>query len=77
MTATIVVSPNQWRTTADVFGKFALPDVPPGQYTAVAWHKTGGTFRQKIDVTASGARDIRFVIPLAEQPATHDIGAHR
>ncbi len=52
MSAVIVVTPNRWSTTADAQGHFTLPAVPPGTYTIVAWHKSAGFFRKKIEVTA-------------------------
>ncbi len=66
MTATIVVTPNRWFTKADREGHFVLPDVPPGKYTVVAWHKTAGYFRQQVQVGAGGNPSIEFLIPLDE-----------
>jgi plastocyanin len=66
MTATIVVTPNRWFTKADREGHFALPDVPPGKYTVVAWHKTAGYFRQQVQVGAGGNPSVEFLIPLDE-----------
>jgi plastocyanin len=69
MSASVIVTPNQWSTIADASGRFALPDVPPGTYTIVAWHKTAGTFRQTVKVGENGFSGITFNIPLpAEEP---------
>jgi plastocyanin len=65
MAASIVITPNQWSTKVNGDGRFRLPDVPPGKYVAVAWHKTAGFFRQQILVTENGAPPLRFVIPFA------------
>ncbi len=64
MSAAIVVSPNQWSTKADGAGHFRLPDVPPGKYTVVAWHKTAGFFRETVTVSESHDSLVQFVIPL-------------
>jgi plastocyanin len=64
MTATIVVAPNRWNAKADRDGAFELHDVPPGQYTIVAWHKAAGFFRQRIDVTKGQGARVEFLIPL-------------
>jgi plastocyanin len=64
MTAVIVVTPNRWHTGADRDGKFVLPEVPPGQYSVVAWHKAAGFFRQQVQVGAGQDRKIEFLIPL-------------
>jgi plastocyanin len=69
MAATIVVTPNRWNTIADAAGNFTISEVPPGSHTIVAWHKSGGTFRQKVDVTPQGRTDVKFFIPLPEGPA--------
>jgi plastocyanin len=64
MTATIVVAPNRWNTKADRNGVFGLPDVPPGRYTIVAWHKAAGFFRQKIDIRPGQDAHVDFLIPI-------------
>jgi plastocyanin len=69
MAASIVITPNQWSAKVDADGQFHLTDVPPGKYTAVAWHKTAGFFRQTVVVTEQGAPELRFVIPFAADPA--------
>jgi plastocyanin len=66
MTATIVVTPNRWYTKADRDGHFVLPDVPPGKYTVVAWHKVGGFFRQQVQIGAGRKENVEFLIPLDE-----------
>jgi len=66
MGAVIVVSPNQWSTMADGAGKFTLSDIPPGTYTAVAWHKTAGFFRNTVRIEENRATQLEFFIPLDE-----------
>jgi len=66
MSAAIVVAPNQWCTKADAAGRFALPDVPPGSYTIVAWHRAAGFFRQPVKVGTDRASPVEFIIPLDE-----------
>jgi len=42
-------------------GTFTLPEVPPGDYTLVAWHPQAGTaLEQKVTVTAKGTTTARF-----------------
>ena len=75
MSGTIVVTPNRWAARVEAAGQFALADVPPGKYTVVAWHKTGGTFRKTIEVTAGKDSEVNFFVPLPEitagQPQSH------
>jgi len=66
MSAVIVVTPNGWSAKADGTGRFKLPNLPPGTYTVVAWHKTAGFFRKTVRVTEAGSASVEFVIPLAE-----------
>jgi len=69
MAGTIVVTPNRWGVPADAGGQYTLANVPPGKYTVVAWHKTGGTFRKTIEVTAGRDSEANFFVPLAELSA--------
>ena len=46
------MTPNQYGIRVSANGQYSMADVPPGKYTVVAWHKTGGTFRKTIEVTA-------------------------
>ncbi|MBZ5631584.1 MAG: carboxypeptidase regulatory-like domain-containing protein [Acidobacteriia bacterium] len=66
MTGTIVVTPSQWGVRVDAAGQYSLANVPPGKYTIVAWHKTGGTFRKTIEVTAGKDAEANFFVPLPE-----------
>ena len=69
MTGTIIVTPNQWGVRVDASGQYTLTNVPAGKYTVVAWHKTGGTFRKTIEVTAGHDAEANFFVPLAELAA--------
>jgi plastocyanin len=72
MSAVIVVTPNRWSTKADASGRFVLPDLPPGTYTVVAWHKTAGFFRKTVHVTEAGNAAVEFLIPLGEDGAVQE-----
>jgi plastocyanin len=64
MAATIVVTPNRWYARPDKNGIYRIPDVPPGEYTVVAWHKTAGFFRRTVQVEAGHDAVVNFFIPL-------------
>jgi hypothetical protein len=64
MQATIVVAPNRWSTRTDVSGRFVLPDVPPGTYTIVAWHKAVGFIRKTVEVLENRNSTVQFAMPL-------------
>jgi plastocyanin len=67
MGAVIVIAPNQWNTKSDAAGHFRLCDVPPGNYTIVAWHKSAGFFRKPVTVSDAGSTPVSFFIPLAAE----------
>jgi plastocyanin len=75
MAGTIIVTPNPWGVRVDASGQYTLAGVPPGKYTVVAWHKTGGTFRKTIEVSAAHDSVVDFFVPLAElsvgEPENH------
>lgn len=68
MAATIVVTPNQWYARADASGQYRIPNVPPGEYTVVAWHKAAGFFRKTILVEAGSNPTADFFIPTGDDP---------
>ena len=64
MAATIVVMANRYYAEPDRNGQYQIPNVPPGHYTLVAWHKTAGFFRKSIDVRSGQTVTADFLIPL-------------
>jgi hypothetical protein len=47
MNAEVMVVPHPYYVVTDESGKFRLTDVPPGQYTIVAWHEGWNVARQE------------------------------
>jgi plastocyanin len=66
MEATVVVTPNRWYARSDRSGLYRIEDVPPGQYTVVAWHKAAGFFRKSIVVAAGQDATANFFIPIGD-----------
>ena len=54
------VMEHPWFAVSGADGKFAIPGVPPGNYTLVAWHETLGTQKIAVTVTASAGGDAVF-----------------
>jgi hypothetical protein len=50
----ILVTPNRAVAQADSSGRFALPDLPPGRYTVLAWHPDAAPLRRDVVVPGSG-----------------------
>jgi plastocyanin len=68
MAAAILVTPNRWYARADASGAYNLPDVPPGTYTIVAWHKSSGMIRRQVEVRAGEGARVDFLVPLDDDP---------
>jgi plastocyanin len=64
MSAVVVVLDNPYFAVPDADGRYAIPALPPGDYTLVAWHERIKPVRQKIRVTAGQPTMINFNIPL-------------
>lgn len=64
MEATIVVTPNRWYARPDRLGQYRIENVPPGQYTVVAWHKSAGFFRKSIVIHSAQDSTADFFIPV-------------
>ena len=78
MAATIVVMADRHYAQPDRNGQYNIPNVPPGHYTLVAWHKTAGYFRRSIDVGPDKTTEVDFLIPLdvdgkEETAKVHDL----
>jgi plastocyanin len=67
MTGIIVVAPNRWNARVSREGYFEFQDVPPGQYTVVAWHKAAGFFRQQVQIETGHGAHLEFFVPLDEE----------
>ena len=68
MASTVIVTPNRWYARPDKDGHYQIPDVPPGQYTVVAWHKSAGFFRSTVVVSAGHEAAADFFIPIDDDP---------
>lgn len=79
MAATIVVTPSRYYAQVDDTGHYAIPNIPPGHYTLVAWHKAAGFSRRPVTVERGHDLTEDFSVPLAldekEQNNAHK-GAH-
>lgn len=64
MAATVIVVANRYYARPDRDGQYRIPNVPPGHYTLVAWHKSAGFFRKPIDVAPQQTTTADFLIPL-------------
>jgi len=66
MNAAVVVAPGPFYARPDEQGNYTIGDVPAGSYTLVAWHKSAGFFRRKIEVKDATPLAVDLEIPLKE-----------
>jgi len=67
MNAAILVVPSAWHTKPQKDGAFSLSDIPAGTQTVVAWHKSAGFFKRKVELSENGSVEINLTIPIREQ----------
>jgi plastocyanin len=67
MSAVILVVPSGWYTKPEKDGAFSLSGIPTGTHTVVAWHKSAGFFRRKVEVSETGSVAVEFTIPIRDQ----------
>jgi len=56
----MAVMPHPFYAVSAADGSFTIPNLPPGQYTLVAWHEKYGAQEQKITVGAKEAKTVAF-----------------
>lgn len=60
MTAFVIALNTPYYTQAGNDGRFAIPDVPPGQYTLHVWHDRAAEVDQPVTVGAGGIASLRI-----------------
>jgi hypothetical protein len=68
MSASILVLDHPYFAMPDEEGMFALPEVPAGQYTLVAWHERIGEQLTRLVVQPGQATTIEVALPVASLP---------
>jgi plastocyanin len=58
MSGFIVVRDNPWYAQPSGDGSFTIQNVPPGAYTLHVWHERGGETTRRIEVPATGVKDV-------------------
>jgi plastocyanin len=64
MSAIVLVLENPYFTIPDAAGKYAIEDVPPGDYTMVGWHERIKPVTRMIHVTTGETTRLDFNIPI-------------
>ena len=71
MAAYVHVAASPYRAVSDSTGRFVIPDVPPGPYELVVWHRRALPFTRAVQVARDGATHV--ALPL--EPARRGRGA--
>jgi plastocyanin len=69
MSALIVITPNRFYAQPSSGGAFKFTGLPAGWYSVVAWHKSAGLTRKKIEVPEDGGVTVVFEIPMVTNTA--------
>jgi hypothetical protein len=62
MSGVILVLDTPYFTRPDAQGRFRIPSVPPGEYTAVFWHEQAGTDSTRVVVRDGAETTVDFVL---------------
>lgn len=71
MVAKIKVLDTSYFATAAADGTFRIGNVPPGTYTLVAWHASGGEERRQVTVTSGTTTTMELEIEEQARPTMH------
>jgi plastocyanin len=66
MSATILVLDHPYFTIPGTDGAFALPDVPPGEYTVVGWHERVGERRAHVRIEGGKVATVDLSLPVED-----------
>jgi plastocyanin len=71
MSAVILVRDNPYFISPDTTGAYSLEDIPPGDYTIVAWHERIKPITEHVRITAGQTTPVSFNIPLPPPSESH------
>ncbi|HKS25976.1 MAG TPA: carboxypeptidase regulatory-like domain-containing protein [Thermoanaerobaculia bacterium] len=60
MKSWLAVMPHPFYAVSQMNGTFTIPNLPPGNYTIVAWHEKYGSKEQQVTVAAKESKAISF-----------------
>ena len=60
MKSYMAVLPNSYHSVSQANGSFSIANLPPGNYTVVAWHEKFGSQEQQVTVAAKEQKQITF-----------------
>ena len=66
MSAAILIVDSSWYTRPDEDGGFSFLKIPAGTYELVAWHKSAGFFKRRVELSETGSLKVDITIPLRD-----------
>ena len=69
MSAVALVLDNPYFAVPDAEGRYTIPDLPPGDYTVVAWHERIRPITHRLHLEPDQVARLDFTIPLAPTEA--------
>ncbi|HEX7829271.1 MAG TPA: carboxypeptidase regulatory-like domain-containing protein [Thermoanaerobaculia bacterium] len=60
MKSYMAVLPNSYHSVSQTNGTFSIANLPPGNYTLVAWHEKYGSQKQQVTVGAKETKQVTF-----------------
>jgi plastocyanin len=72
MSAVVLVLENRYFAVPDTGGHYSIPDLPPGDYTLVAWHERIRPITHRLRVEPGQLARVDFTIPLPAPDAAHE-----
>jgi plastocyanin len=72
MSAVVVVLDNPYYAVPDAEGRYAIPALPPGDYTLVAWHERIKPITHRLHLEAGQLAKVDFTIPLPAGEAARE-----
>jgi plastocyanin len=72
MSAVVVVLDNPYFAVPDADGRYAIPALPPGDYTLVAWHERIKPITHRLHLEPGQLAKVDFTIPLPAAEAARE-----
>lgn len=69
--ANLAVLDHPFFSVSKLDGEYQIRDLPPGQYTVVAWHERFGEKRAEVQVGSDGSKTADFTFGVNEPPASN------
>ena len=72
MSAVVLVLDNPYFVSPDADGRYAIPRLPAGDYTLVAWHERIRPITHRLHLEPGQVAHVDFTIPLPAADAAHE-----